>query len=120
MTDLNDTSSGSPAPEEKTMAMLAHLLGILTGFIGALIIWLISKDKNPAQPFATSQAKEALNFQITILIATVVCWILMFVLIGAILIFVVIIFNIVFCIIAGIKANNGEEYRYPLALRLIK
>ncbi|MCL2872509.1 MAG: DUF4870 domain-containing protein [Betaproteobacteria bacterium] len=120
MTDLNETtSSGTPTADEKNMAMLAHLLGIITSFIGALIIWLISKDKNPAQPFATEQAKEALNFQITILIANVICWILMFILIGIFLIFVVFIVNLVFCIIAAVKTSKGEAYRYPIALRLV-
>jgi len=121
MTDLNDTSSsGTPTADERNMAMLANLLGIITGFIGALIIWLITKDKNPAQPFAAEQAKEALNFQITVLIANVICWILMFILIGVFLIFIVIIVNVVFCIIAAVKTSKGEAYRYPIALRLIK
>ena len=101
------------------MALLAHLLGIITSFIGALVIWLINKD-DASKGFATDQAKEALNFQITVAIAYVVCVILSFVIIGAFLLPLVGIANLVFCIIGGIKANNGEAYRYPFALRLIK
>ncbi|MBB3813859.1 hypothetical protein FHY13_002206 [Xanthomonas arboricola] len=114
---------GSSTPsEERTLALAAHLLGILTSFIGALVIWLVSKDASPSKPFATDQAKEALNFQITVIIAYVAAVILTIVSFG-ILFFVptlVWIANLVFCILAAVKANNGEYYRYPFTLRLIK
>jgi len=61
--------AGLPAEikqEDKTMAMLCHLLGILTAFLGPLIIWLVKKDQSP---FVDDQGKEALNFQITLVIA---------------------------------------------------
>ncbi|WP_303636266.1 MULTISPECIES: DUF4870 domain-containing protein [Stenotrophomonas] len=105
--------------DQRTMALAAHLLGIFTGFIGALIIWLINKD-DAAKSFVTDQAKEALNFQITVTIAMVISILLMIVIIGGILAPIVGIINLVFCIIAAVKANNGEAYRYPFALRLIK
>ncbi|WP_181141296.1 MULTISPECIES: DUF4870 domain-containing protein [Xanthomonas] len=114
---------GTSTPsEERTLALAAHLLGILTSFIGALVIWLISKDASPSKPFATDQAKEALNFQITVIIAYVAAVILTIVSFG-ILFFVptlVWIANLVLCIVAAVKANNGEHYRYPFTLRLIK
>jgi hypothetical protein len=103
--------------DDKTMALLAHLLGIFTGFLGPLVIWLIKKDQST---FVDDQGKEALNFQITMLIAWVVTWVLMFVLIGLLLVPVLIIANLVLCIMGGIAANKGERYRYPVALRLIK
>lgn len=105
--------------DQRTMALAAHLLGIFTGFIGALIIWLINKD-DAGKAFVTDQAKEALNFQITVAIAMVICMILTIVVIGAILMPIVGLVSPVFCIIAAVKANNGEAYRYPFALRLIK
>ncbi|WP_164162046.1 DUF4870 domain-containing protein [Stenotrophomonas maltophilia] len=105
--------------DQRTMALAAHLLGIFTGFIGALIIWLINKDE-AGKAFVTDQAKEALNFQITVTIAMVISIILMVVIIGGILAPIVGIINLVFCIIAAVKANNGEAYRYPFTLRLIK
>lgn len=92
---------------------------IFTWFIGALIIWLINKD-DASKAFVTDQAKEALNFQITVTIAMVISIILMVVIIGGILAPIVGIINLVFCIIAAVKANNGEAYRYPFTLRLIK
>ncbi|HDS1580570.1 MULTISPECIES: DUF4870 domain-containing protein [Bacteria] len=105
--------------DQRTMALAAHLLGIFTGFIGALIIWLINKD-DAGKAFVTDQAKEALNFQITVTIAMVISIILMIVIIGGILAPIVGVINLVFCIIAAVKANNGEAYRYPFTLRLIK
>jgi uncharacterized Tic20 family protein len=111
---MNDVSQ-----ENKTMAMLAHLLGIVTGFIASLVIWLINKDK-PDMAFANDQAKEALNFQITMAIGWVAASCLTLVLIGFFLYPVLLIVNLIFCIMAGIKANEGVAYRYPFALRLIK
>jgi uncharacterized Tic20 family protein len=110
-------SAGSPTNDEKTWGMLAHFLGIVTGFIGALVIWLIKKDE---MPFVEEQGKEALNFQITILIGYVVCMVLTVVLIGAFLMPILWIFNLVMCLLAGIKVQKGEHYKYPFALRLIK
>jgi len=125
MSDFDNVTAPPPPPaddapqDQRTLALLAHLLGIVTGFIGALIIWLISKD-DASKGFVTDQAKEALNFQITILIAFVVAWILMFVLIGLLLFPLIAIANLVLCILAAVKANGGVAYRYPFTLRLIK
>ncbi len=104
--------------DDRTLAMLAHLLGILTAFIGPLVIWLINKDK-PEKAFVNDQAKEALNFQITVTIAYIVASALSVILIGLLLIPVIMIANLVLCILAGLKANEGVAYRYPFALRLI-
>ena len=127
MTDGNEFTTPPPAPsgsapqDQRTLALIAHLLGIITWFVGPLIIWLISKDDSN-KGFVTDQAKEALNFQITLTLAYVVAFILTVVSLG-LLFFVptlVWIANLVFCILGGLKANNGEAYRYPFALRLIK
>jgi uncharacterized Tic20 family protein len=113
-----------PSPEERQWAMFAHLsalLGLVTAgwacFLGPLIIWLVKKD---TMPFVDDQAKEALNFNITVMIAGAICWVLVFVLIGFLLLWALAIVWIVFTIIAAIKANEGVSYRYPFALRLIK
>ena len=127
MTDGNEFTTPPPAPsgtvsqEDRTMALIAHLLGIVTWFIGPLVIWLINKD-NTGKSFVIDQSKEALNFQITLAIAYVIAFILTVISLG-LLFFVptlVWVANLVFCIIGGMKANNGEAYRYPFALRLIK
>lgn len=105
--------------DDKTMAMIGHLSGILVGFIGPLVIWLINKDKAD-KGWLVGQAKEALNFQITVVIAYIIGMILTMVLIGVLVVFGVMIANLILCIMAGLKANEGADYRYPFALRLIK
>lgn len=70
--------------------------------------------------FTTTQAKEALNFQITVALALIISSILIFVLIGILLIWVVWLADIIFCVMAAIKASKGENYHYPVCLRLIK
>jgi uncharacterized Tic20 family protein len=107
----------SISQDDKTMALLAHLGGIFFGFIPSLVIWLVKKDSSP---FVADQAKEALNFQITLIFGYIISVILMFIIIGIFMVWALIIANLVLCIVAGIKANSGEEYRYPFAIRLIK
>ena len=111
--------SEAASQDDRTMAMIGHLSGIIAGFIGPLIIWLINKEKAD-KGWLNDQAKEALNFQITIFIAYVVAGMLTLVLIGMLLIPVILIANLILCIMAGMKANEGVSYRYPFAIRLIK
>ena len=101
----------------KNMAMLCHLLGFFTSFIGPLIIWLLKKDEDS---FIDQQGKEALNFQIAIVIASFVAGLLSFLCIGFLLFPVIAILDLVFVIMACIKSSNGEAYRYPVSIRLIK
>jgi len=111
--------TGAVPSDQRTMALIAHLLGLFTWIIGALVIWLINKD-DPSKSFVSDQAKEALNFQITLGLAAIVSSILMIVLIGFLLMPLVGLAGLVFAIIAAVKANNGEAYRYPFILRLVK
>jgi uncharacterized Tic20 family protein len=103
--------------DERTFAMLGHLGGILIGFLSGLIAMLVWGKRSA---FVDDQAKEALNFQITLIIGYVIAFVLTFVFIGVFLYFALAIVNVVFCIIAGLAANKGETYRYPFALRLVK
>ncbi|MCB1633978.1 MAG: DUF4870 domain-containing protein [Xanthomonadales bacterium] len=118
------TPAGSPSAEERQWGMFAHFaafLGFLIpglgGMIGPLIVWQMKKAE---MPFVDDQGKEALNFQITVFLAVIVCAILTVILIGFLLLMVVGLGALVFTIIGGIKANEGVAYRYPFTLRLIK
>lgn len=104
--------------EDKNFAMLTHLSGIFLGFIVPLIVWLVSKD-NPSKAYLTSESKEALNFQITVLIAYFIAGILVVALIGILLIWLVWLANLILCILAAVQVSNKGTYRYPFALRLI-
>lgn len=75
--------------------------------------------KKDESPYISEQAREALNFQITLLIAYLIAGVLVFILIGFLLIFLVWLANIIFSILAAVAASKGENYRYPLSLRLI-
>lgn len=115
---MNDTIQTAAPQEDRTIALITHLSGIIASFIVPLIIWLINKDK-PEKSWITEQAKEALNFQITIVLAWIVAIVLSFVAIGFLLYPIIWIGNLIFCILAGVAANKGENYRYPVTLRLI-
>ena len=116
------TSTLSPA-DERMWAMLTHLSALPGSFfvVGSLVvplvIWQVQKEKSA---YVDYHGKEAVNFQITVALAMMVSLLLMIVVIGIGLVILVGIFWLVFTIIAGIKANHGEYYRYPLTIRFIK
>ena len=105
-----------PSSEARNMAVLCHLLGLL-GFIGPLIVWLIEKDKHK---FVDEQGKSALNWQLSLLIYFIASYILVLVFIGMFLLPVLGILNIIFVILAAVKASNGQGYVYPLSIKFLK
>jgi len=110
--------------DARMWAMFCHLAG-LAGLIipaigcvvGPLIIWQIKKEEHP---FVDEQGKEAVNFQISMLIYGIVAGLLILACVGTVLLPAVVIFDLVFLLIAAVKANNGYHYRYPLTIRFIK
>ena len=106
-----------PSQDDKTIAILTHLSGIFFGFIVPLIVWLVSKD---TKPWLTAESKEALNFQITITIGYIIGAATMPFLIGIFIYPAVWIVCLIFSILAAVKTSQGEQYQYPLTLRLIK
>jgi uncharacterized Tic20 family protein len=135
MTETPPPAAAAPQPaaplteaEDRQWASFAHLGGVLFYFLPSLIIWLVFKARGA---FTNVEAKEALNFQITIGIAHVVNWVV----IGGILSLVTLgitaflslliwmalgVISIIFSILGFLKAKDGVHYRYPFALRLIK
>ncbi len=106
----------TPSNDDKNIATITHLGGTIFSFIPALIVWILKKNDNE---YIASQAKEALNFQITVLIAQFIAGVLALILIGFVFMGVIWLANIVLCIIAAISTSKGETYRYPFTLRLI-
>ena len=106
-----------PTSDERTFAILAHILTIVSSFIAPLVIYLLKKDESA---FVSEHAKESLNFQITMFILYIISFVLMLVFIGFLLIWLLSIANLVLVIIATIKANENKMYRYPINFRLIK
>lgn len=99
---------------------LSALCGLFIPFaniVAPLILWQIKKEE---LPFASAQAKEAVNFQIAVTIYAAIAGLLCVILIGFLLLPIVIIADIVLIIMAAIKANEGTAYRYPWTFRLLK
>lgn len=101
---------------ERTLALLSHLGRLFGGFVVPLIIMLTTGKESA---FVRDQAVEALNFDITVVLAAICCIPLIFVLIGFLLLPVIFVGSIIFAIIAAIKANQGIAYRYPVVIRFV-
>ena len=119
-------AAGAPltAEQDRQWASLAHLGGILS-FLPSLIIWLVFKDRGR---FTAGEAKEALNFQITLLIGylaisvlSTILALLTFGLLGGLgsLTWVLWVIGTIFSVLGFVSARDGRPYRYPFALRLI-
>jgi uncharacterized Tic20 family protein len=122
MTDLAPTVN-PPLSQARTWDMLCHL-SALAGYIipfgniiGPLLVWQLKKNEYPS---VDAHGKEAVNFQISVLIYFFISVLLSVVLIGIPLLIAVGLGSLVLIVIASIKANNGEAYRYPLTIRFIK
>ena len=121
---MNDNLLPTPDAQARQWAMLCHyaaffwvLAPLIGNVIGPLVVWELKKDLHP---FVDEQGKEALNFQITYSVAMMVCGLLAWVLIGFPLMALVCVVALVLTVIAGIRANEGRAYRYPLCWRLIR
>ncbi len=114
---------GGVSPEERQWALFTHLSALIGFFIpfgnliGPLVLWLIKKD---TLPYANSQGKEAVNFNITVALAAVVCAVLCLVVIGFFLLIALFVLWLVFVIMATVNASNGVAYRYPMTIRFIQ
>ena len=110
--------------DARMWAMFCHLAGLagyvlpfVGNIVGPLIVWQIKKDE---YPFVDEQGKEAVNFQISMTLYFLVTIPLCFICVGFVLMPAVMVVYLVFLLIAAVKANNGQSYRYPLTIRFIK
>jgi len=124
---MNNNSSHIITDSDRTVASFAHL-SAFTGFlvpfgnlIAPTVIYFMKREESE---FIAEHAREAINFQISMLIAFLAAWVLLFTIIGIpfalVFMLAIPIINIVCIIIAAIKASDGERYEYPLTLRLLK
>ena len=117
-------SMTTPTQDERTWGMIAHLSAFAVflvpfggNILAPLIVWLTRRDTSA---FVAAEAKEALNFNISVSLGWIVCGVLMFALIGLPLGVVLFVGWLVLTIVAAVKASEGVGYRYPLSLRLVK
>ena len=107
----------SPKGSDKIWSMLSHLSALLgVGFVLPLVVYLAMRKESE---YVATNAREALNFHISVLIYAVCCIPLVFILVGVPLLLVLGLGSLVLAIIATIKASDGQCYRYPLTLRLV-
>lgn len=100
------------------LAALAGFLSVPFGHVlGPLVVWLIKKDSDP---FIDEQGKEALNFQLSILIYSLASILMMCLLVGFLLLPLVQLFNLIMIIVAAVKAGGGDHFHYPLCIRFLK
>ncbi|NOX48595.1 MAG: DUF4870 domain-containing protein [Chlorobi bacterium] len=102
--------------DEKTIGMLCHLTGLIS-IIGPIIVWLLKKDDSA---FVDANGKQAINFQLSIIIYSIGSAFLLIIGIGLVLLFAIGIFAFIMIVIASIKAANGEVFQYPLSIQLLK
>ena len=116
-TTAADQAGGRASLESRTLALLAHLLPIFTWFLPPLVIY---RSKKGEDEFVADQAKESLNFQITVGIGYAIGVLLKLVFIGKLVVWGVYIFNVWFCVLAAVRSYGGERYRYPWNLRFVR
>ncbi|MBK1833810.1 DUF4870 domain-containing protein [Roseibacillus ishigakijimensis] len=111
-------SADWPNQDDRTLAMLIHLLSLLTGFLGPLILWLVTRDRSP---FIDFHGKESINNMITVTLISIALGIFSVVTLGiGLVVFVPYLVAVfIFEIIACVEANKGRWHRIPLVIRLI-
>ncbi|MDO5504548.1 MAG: DUF4870 domain-containing protein, partial [Actinomycetia bacterium] len=115
-------SGTAPTPalsehDERVWSLAAHLLVFVGGFLAPLVIWLVFRGRSD---FLEHHAKEALNFQITVLLAAGLFLIMILAFIGYLFLLLLAIAAVALPIIAAARAHGGDWFRYPVALRLVK
>jgi hypothetical protein len=115
---LNAEGIAAPRGTDKIWAILSHLSALLgAGVILPLVVYLAMRNESD---YVATNAKEALNFHISVYLYAICCVPLVFIVIGVPLLFAIGISSFVLAIIGAIKASEGRCYRYPLTLRLVK
>ena len=130
---METSPSSSPLPPAANVSAIANvrtwcafihasaLLGVFIHFpghlLGPLILWLIKRDEAPE---LDAHGKEAVNFQISMLIYNAVAAVFCLILVGFVFLAILWVLNTIFVIIAAIKASDGEFYRYPMTIRFIQ
>lgn len=99
------------------LSLLSNFIIPIAGIIAPIVIWQIKKDE---YPIVDAHGKNAVNWIISAVIYGAVCLILTLAVIGIFLLAILGVLAIVFPVIAGIKANNGEVWKYPLSIQFLK
>ena len=119
MADEQQTDFGEVSSDERLLALLMHLLALVSGFIGPLVIWVVKKDDSPC---IDQHGQEALNFQLSILIYSLPIAVIAFLTcgLGALLLLPLFALIVTGCVLAAMQGHRGEACNYPLTIRLLQ
>ena len=118
MNEAVESGSMEIPKDDRNFAMLTHLLSAFFWIFPGLIVWLMNKDK-PNKAWVADQAKEVLNFQITMTLVYILSGFLALILIGVVIASIAYIVSFLLCIYGAIRTSAGSTYRYPFTLRLL-
>lgn len=116
MTDIVENQDAQVDQDSRNLALLMWIGTIFFGFIPGLVFYLVKKEDT----FISSHSKEALNWSITAIIGYILALVLSVIVIGVLLIPVIGLCHFIFCIMGAVKASNGNEFKAPMTIRLIK
>lgn len=113
MSDITTSTTSN----DRNLAALTHVSGIFFSVLVPFLVWILKKDESP---YLGEQSAEALNFQITMLIAQTAAGMSVMFLVGFVLLPAVVLANVVLSLIAAVKTSNGESYKYPFTIRIVR
>ncbi|MEX2479735.1 MAG: DUF4870 domain-containing protein [Gammaproteobacteria bacterium] len=120
---IDENVSGDRAASIRQLAMFGHLAGLL-GFVipfasvlAPLVLWLLNRSRHP---YIDEQGREAINFQLTILVYLLLAFALVLALVGLVLIPLIVLFQLIMVLVAAVRVNDGEAWRYPVTLRFLR
>jgi uncharacterized protein len=120
--DASEPGTSGIRADERTWGMIAHLAALagivipLGNILGPLVVWLARRDRSR---FVGDQAREAINFNITVAFGALACYVLTWLLVGILLFVALVLYWLAMTIVAAVKASEGVRYHYPLAVRLV-
>lgn len=107
--DLSDDAANTNTTDGSTIAAITHILGLLTWVVGPLVVMFVTED-----PFVKQNAKNAVMWQLMLAIYMIISVILIIVLVGIVFIIILGLLDLIFCIMAAVKASEGKTWKYPL------
>jgi len=103
----------SGTADQRTYALFMHLGSLFVGFLVPLVMWLIKKDESP---FIDDHGRKLMNWNISLIIYSIVSFVLILVFIGILMLFALVLLHLIFSILGAVAANKGESYTYPLSI----
>ena len=105
--------AGMTTNDQRTYALFMHLGSLFVGFLVPLVMWLIKKDESP---FIDDHGRSLMNWNISLIIYSVVSIIMFLVIIGIFMLLGLILLHLIFSILGAVAANKGDAFKYPMSI----